>query len=350
MSISFKPIWFDSLGAKSSCTLIETDDLKILIDPGVAGMQPSFPATKAQKNRWKSQGRGKIRNAMKRADLVIISHYHYDHFEKEDLDLYRGKILFAKNPNEFINLSQRKRAEDFYRKICMHFGSRKLEDLLKRPVKKRYRNPLLGIPLAVKKDFGDYTERRRELFRRGIERFSHLKEEWNGISRIPEFYFEDLEVRFPEGSEVIFGKTRLRFTDPLFHGVEFSKVGWVFATVVERAGEKIIHSSDLNGPIIEDYANWLVEENPDILILDGPMTYMLGYMLNKINLKRVIQNVIRILEETETRLILYDHHLPREPKFREHTPDIWVAASKSGKKIMTVAEFLGKTPKVLETI
>ena len=27
-------VWFDSMGAKSSCLLIETPDVKILVDPG----------------------------------------------------------------------------------------------------------------------------------------------------------------------------------------------------------------------------------------------------------------------------------------------------------------------------
>lgn len=31
-------VWFDSMGAKSSCLLIETPDVKILVDPGAAEM------------------------------------------------------------------------------------------------------------------------------------------------------------------------------------------------------------------------------------------------------------------------------------------------------------------------
>jgi predicted metallo-beta-lactamase superfamily hydrolase len=41
--IKTRLIWFDSLGAKSSSVLIETPDLKLLIDPGASGMQPSYP-------------------------------------------------------------------------------------------------------------------------------------------------------------------------------------------------------------------------------------------------------------------------------------------------------------------
>ncbi|NIR87043.1 hypothetical protein GWO13_05500, partial [Candidatus Bathyarchaeota archaeon] len=31
--ISFQPVWFDSLGAKSACTLVKTSDVSVLIDP-----------------------------------------------------------------------------------------------------------------------------------------------------------------------------------------------------------------------------------------------------------------------------------------------------------------------------
>ena len=151
-------------------------------------------------------------------------------------------------------------------------------------------------------------------------------------------------MRFPEGKTFTFGKTRLRFTKPLFHGIEFSRVGWVFSTVIEHGGQKLIHSSDLNGPVIEDYAEWIIQENPDILILDGPMTYMRGYLLTETTPRRAIENAVRILEERDLRLMIYDHHLPREPKFKEVTRRVWEAG---GKKITTAAEFLGKKPAVL---
>ena len=43
--IEVYPVWADSLGAKSFCTLIRTEDVSILVDPGVAIMHPSFPAS-----------------------------------------------------------------------------------------------------------------------------------------------------------------------------------------------------------------------------------------------------------------------------------------------------------------
>lgn len=51
-----------------------------------------------------------------------------------------------------------------------------------------------------------------------------------------------------------------------------------------------IYTSHLQGPGIDDYAQWIIEENPDILILDGPPGYLFGFMVNRINLQRAIDS------------------------------------------------------------
>jgi hypothetical protein len=342
-------VWFDSFGAKSSCSLIKTPDLKILIDPGIAVMQPSFPAPENKKIYWYEEGFKAIKSASKNVDVIVISHYHYDHFTDFEKTIYNGKTVFAKNPNEFINDSQRERAEEFYKHLYEAFGKTKFEDLLKEPQPKEYENPLEDLPLAKTKNFGDYEERRKSLLVQGEKWFLKRAKKWNSYKKIPELDLETVKVKFSEGKEYKFGNTKLRFTQPLFHGIEFSRVGWVFSTIIEYGKEKLIHSSDLNAPIIEDYAEWIIKENPTTLILDGPMTYMLGYTLNLINFKRTVENVLRIIEETnKTKTIVYDHHLPREPKFRERTKEAWEKAKKLGIKMVTAAELIGRKTVVLE--
>ena len=348
MGILFKPIWFDSLGAKSSCTLVKTPDISILIDPGVAVMQPTFPASTAKKLHWKTMGKNAVIKASENVDVIVISHYHYDHYFPDEMRIYRNKLLLVKNPNEYINDSQRKRAENFYSKICECFGETKLENLLEERKQKKYSDPLAELPVAMHMDFGSYSERRKQLLQTGRGWFNRRVKKWNSSLWIPELEFKEIETRYSEGKKFSFGETKIRFTKPLFHGIEFSRVGWIFATVVQHEGEKLIHSSDMNGPIIEDYMEWIIKENPDILILDGPMTYMMGYLLNKTNLQRAVNNISRIVRESEVKLVIYDHHLPREARFRENTEEVWRVAKKLNKKLLTAAEFLGKTPKVLE--
>ena len=227
MKLSFKPVWFDSLGAKSSCVLVETPDVKIIIDPGVAAMQPSFPATPEEKETWKREGEEAIKKVLKEANLVVISHYHYDHFLRGDPEIYREKTLFVKNPNEYINLSQRKRALEFFREIVKCFAGKELEYFFSKNDKKNYPDPLKVLPLATSRDFGDYRERKRELLLKGKRWFDRLKRAWCEWPQIPELDLNGVEVLFPEGKEFTFGDTRVRFTEPLFHGIEFSRVGWV---------------------------------------------------------------------------------------------------------------------------
>jgi predicted metallo-beta-lactamase superfamily hydrolase len=125
-------------------------------------------------------------------------------------------------------------------------------------------------------------------------------------------------------------------------------LGWVFATVVEYKGEKLIHSSDLNGPIIEDYASWIIKENPDYLILDGPATYLIPYVLNLINFKRCVENICKIIKETNVKILILDHHLPREARYKQRLKKVYEAARAKNKKVVTAAELLGKKPKILE--
>jgi hypothetical protein len=347
MSISFKPIWFDSLGAKSSCTFVKTPDISVLIDPGISIMHKGFPATISEKVDWQTKGEKVIKKACKKADVIIISHYHYDHFFPDDLDIYSGKLLLAKNPNEYINRSQRRRVEEFYSKICKQFGKTKLSDFYKKSKRKKFNNPLDDLPLAMAMDFGDYNERRKQLLNKGVKRFKGMAQKWKKRQMIPELKFDDIEIKYPEGNELSFGKTKLRFTKPIFHGLEFSDVGWIFATVIEHGRKKLIHTSDISGPVIEDYAEWLIDENPNILIVDGPLTYMFGYVVNKTNMDRAINNMVRIVNETDSELIIYDHHLPREAKFKENTAPVWQAAERQDKKVVTAAEYLGETTAVL---
>ena len=149
-------------------------------------------------------------------------------------------------------------------------------------------------------------------------------------------------IVFPEEKTFTFGKTKLRFTKPLFHGIEYAGVGWVFAIIIEYDGKKLLHTSDLCGPMIEDYADLIIKENPSILLLDGPTTYLFGYILNRINLNRTIENTIRIIKEIDADVIIYDHHLTREKRFREHTKKVWDTARKLNKKVMTAAEYIGE--------
>lgn len=339
-NINFELIWFDSMGAKSVCTLIKTPDTSILIDPGVAVMQPSYPLSKKKKIFYKEMARKAIIDASKKAEFITISHYHHDHYSSpiSYAKIYEGKELWIKDPNQWINLSQWERARKFLEELCTVFnGNCKTTD----SERKKFMDPFDKLEIAKNKDFGKYQSRRKELLNKWRKNFLSLANHWATNEWVGEPILDNADVHFADGKEIKIGETKISFSNPLFHGIEYAKTGWIIATIVECEGEKIIHSSDLQGPTIEDYADWLIKGNPDVLILDGPATYLLGYMLNKINMNRSIENAHRIVKEGGLELMIYDHHLLREKKFRERTKKVWK------ENVMTAAEYNGKEPLVL---
>jgi hypothetical protein len=352
--ITWKPIWFDSLGAKSSCCLVKTRDVNILIDPGAAEMQPSYPLSRSAKLRYLLQARKAIQKASEEADIVIITHYHYDHhtlLNTEGINttkLYKGKTLLIKDPNQYINESQWKRARLFLEQLCKKFGKTKLGNVQREPEKRKYQNPMKDLPLARKRNWGSYAARKKELLRKGKAWFDRLsKKYWSSKPWINEFKFKDLEVRFADGKEIKVGRTRIQFSEPRFHGLEYDRLGWVISVSISYGGEKLVYSSDLEGVLIEDYAQALIKEKPNVLILDGPATYLYGFLTIKKNLERSIENLCEIVEKTKAELIILDHHLLRERRYKERLKEVYEVASEKNKKVLTAAEWLGKKPLIL---
>jgi predicted metallo-beta-lactamase superfamily hydrolase len=106
------PIAFDSLGVRSMATYIETNDVRIVIDPGVS-VSPdrySLPPHRIELDRRREM-LAAIKHWTNVADIVIITHYHYDHHNPDDETLYQGKEVLLKHPRESINQSQKQRAE-----------------------------------------------------------------------------------------------------------------------------------------------------------------------------------------------------------------------------------------------
>jgi predicted metallo-beta-lactamase superfamily hydrolase len=112
------PIAFDSLGVRSMATLIETEGLKIIIDPSVrlAPLRYNLPPHPIEIKRMKELWE-KIVSLAYTADLAIVTHYHYDHHNPEYPELFKNKITIVKNPKDKINYNQQSRAQDFLDKI-----------------------------------------------------------------------------------------------------------------------------------------------------------------------------------------------------------------------------------------
>ena len=91
------PLAADSLGARSMATLVETPDLTVLIDPSVrlAPYRYDLPPHEVEEDRMRDLWRV-IREAAKKADILTVSHFHYDHHNPDAPSIYKGKRAFLK--------------------------------------------------------------------------------------------------------------------------------------------------------------------------------------------------------------------------------------------------------------
>lgn len=342
-------VWFDSLGAKSSCILLETPDLTMLVDPGAAEMQPSFPLSKTERKRYHQVALQTIKEVSREADYIFISHYHHDHYMRlpQGEGVYEGKRLWIKEPNQWINRSQRSRARRFLQGLCELLEGVSYDQLIAPLGRVEVEEPMEGLPLAYAKDYGDYQERKEELLAQGKSWFNRIVNSWRESPWLSQFEAGRTEVRFCDGVAFSVGDTKVRFTKPLFHGIEYARMGWVIGLILEHKDTKIVYTSDLQGPIIEDYADWIIREAPDLLVLDGATTYVLGFMLKRINLQRIIVNVCAILRHIDAEVIIYDHHVARGALFKERLSEVYDTAYREGRAFLTAAEWLGREPLVL---
>ena len=275
MNVKF--IAFDSFGVKSTCTQVRLNNFCITIDPGIAIETASFPLSMDKRLSLVYKYKKKIEKSCMDSDVIIITHYHYDHFIPDD-KLYENKLLLIKDPKNNINRSQFKRAKEFL-------------SLIKGKTKK--------IEISDNKEFN-------------------------------------------------FGKIKINFSEPLWHGVNKSTLGYVLLVKIVDENTKLLFSSDLVGIYQEEYADLIIKENPDILIIDGPATYLLGYLVSYYNLAKNIINLCKIIDHVDSEIIILDHHLLRDYRYRDLLFEVYTKAKKLNKNVLTAAEYYKMKPKVLE--
>jgi len=274
------PLAFDSMGVRSMATLVETDDVRILIDPAVAlgpyrnGLPPHPLEIAEMKERW-----ARIKEMASGCDSLIVTHYHYDHHNPDEPEVYEGKRVLVKHPKENINYSQKQRAAFFLK----HIG-----------------------PAAKKIDFSD-------------------------------------------GNRFKFGKTEVAFSRAVPHGTN-SMLGYVTMVSISDGSERFLHTSDVEGPSLDEQAKFMIDSKPDVLICDGPMTYMLGYRYPAPALEASVRNLVRLIDECGTRTLVLDHHFLRDIKWKERIPVLLEKCKDSGSKVQTAAEFAGEETNLLESI
>ncbi len=112
------PVAFDSFGARSMATFVSTKGTKIMIDPSVAlgprryGLPPHEKEIRRKEKLWE-----RIKRYAEKADVIVVTHYHYDHHNPHEVEVYRDKVVLIKDPKNKINRSQMGRSSFFLSQI-----------------------------------------------------------------------------------------------------------------------------------------------------------------------------------------------------------------------------------------
>jgi predicted metallo-beta-lactamase superfamily hydrolase len=284
------PLAAESLGTRSMCTFAETKDVKVVLDAGVslAPIRFSLPPHPREYDAI-IESRRMIEEKASVADVITISHYHFDHHTPSFIDwvcnwsspeiaqkIYENKLVLLKNPKRSINFSQRRRGWVFA------------------------------------KTGGKYAKK----------------------------------LEAADGKTFQFGDTSLRFSEPVFHGSEDSSMGWVLTTTIECENERVTFAPDVQGPMCNATLRMIVAEKPQLLIIGGPPVYLADFRVAETQIENGLERLRQLAANIP--LIILEHHLLRAENWRERSKIIFEAARKLGNRVVSAAEFLGKEDNLLE--
>ncbi len=289
MPITVTPLAFESLGVRSMCTLVKTKDVSVLLDAGVA-LGPRFRLMPhPQEYKARDEARKRIESAAVDAKVVTISHYHNDHHTPN----YADPVWLGSSPESL---------ERIYKgKIVLAKDSRQRINTAQR--------------------------RRGWMFKQTAEKLAE------------KFVAAD-------GESFEFGRTTVRFTQPVPHGEDDTGLGWVLPCIIERSKEKMLFAPDVQGPVITETLELIVSEKPELLIIGGPPTYLQGFRIGDEFFQTALRSLERLSEVIKT--VVVDHHLLRDEGWYEFLSPVRKSAEKAGHRILTAAELLKTQPRVLE--
>lgn len=164
---------------------------------------------------------------------------------------------------------------------------------------------------------------------------AHILLKKMGVERVAK------SIVFSDGQSFSYGKVRIGFSIPVYHGNCGSRLGWVLAVSVEDE-YRLVHASDVQGFACRESLDIVIGKPWDFLIVSGPPTYL----ERDPHPQRALSNLIEALRAArEGSRIVVDHHLLRDKNYEFY---VRYLESVSGVKVMTAAEFMGQEVRQLE--
>lgn len=283
------PLAADSMGVRSLALAIETEMRVIIVDPGAslaprrAGHRPHPREYRALKRRSDA-----IQDWGDRADVVVLTHFHFDHYvpsfenwrynwssEARAERLYEGATVLGKHTEEDINYSQRKR--------------------------------------------GYYVDQLCEA--------------------VSETY------RYADGERLEVGDVTIEFSEPVPHGPPETELGYVLMVAIEDGVERVVYTSDVQGPVVEESLDWILARDPDLVVADGSPTYLSEETFPESTRERARDHLAAIAARCP---LVVDHHLLREREYDAYLAPVLAAADDAETAVRTVAEFRDESNRLLE--
>src|SRR5256884_9426354 len=117
-------------------------------------------------------------------------------------------------------------------------------------------------------------------------------------------------MQVAEGKQRALGGTELPCSPGVPQGYN-GELGYVVMTRIARGHEVFVHPSDVLGPPLKEQLSFLIDAQPTVLYVDGPMTHMPENYPPE-HTKRSLTHLVRILRTTEVRTLILDHHILRD--------------------------------------
>lgn len=274
------------MGVRSLCVRLSTPNVRILFDPSAALARRYRLEPHPLEYRRLRETLDRIHVEAKAADILSISHYHYDHV--------------------------RPRFTDFR----YTFGS--LEDL----------RAMFADKQILAKDYRDHINASQR--RRGY----YFEKDLRGVAK---------EIIYADGRSFDFDDTQVVYSSPVPHGPEGTRLGFVLITTVTYQGFRFIFAPDVQGPISTSTTDYILSLKPDLVIVGGPPTYLDRLREHMGNAARNLRRLV-----TSIPIVVVDHHLLRSLSWHEWLSPIEQAAIEADHQLMTMATMGGVDPSYLE--
>lgn len=289
--IRITPLAAESLGVRSMCTYVETPDVRILLDAGVS-LCPSRFGLPPHPREYKAiiECRKDIMKAAASCDIVTVSHYHFDHHTPSYED------WVSQWTEETVTARQ-----IYEGKVVL------------------MKDPRESI---------NYSQRRRGWL----------------FGKTGGFYAKRTENA--DGKEFTFGDTSMKFSKPVFHGPEGTFLGWVLMATIECQNEKFMFAPDIQGPMSTATLELIIQERPQLLMLGGPPTYLVGFKVSEEQVNTALKNILWIVQNVPVTIL--EHHVLRDENWKEKLMDVFYTAYTFEHTVLTASESLRRPNNLLE--